>query len=112
MAENPKTPPNPFANPAPKVIFTMSNEAQSAHRTLIMSQAFQDALVPAQMHYVRAMCAMAPQSLDTENYLQAAAMCFARIQGMNDFVSLFCGFAEVPVQPAKSAQDPRNLEGN
>lgn len=92
-------------NPRPKDEFLTSALLVKAHKSLIERADFQNSLRTAQAQYTRMMCALAPANLDTPNQLQASAMCFQRIQGMNDFVSCLLNLAEVPRQPAKVQSD-------
>jgi len=43
--------------------------------------------------------------LDSPNQLQASAMCFQRIQGMNDFIHLMMTLAESPATAATKPDD-------
>ncbi len=92
-------------NPRPKQEFLASAIACKAHKALIERADFQNSLRTAMAQYTRRMCELAPASLDSANQLQASAMCFQRIQGMNDFVNTLLSLAEVPRQPAKVQSD-------
>ena len=101
--------PNPFHNPHPKHLFCTNGPQMEAHRELVQSDAWQKGVVTAQMQMVRDLCTSASTKLADPNYLQAAALAFARIQGMNDFINIFSNLAEIP-QPPAPRRNPDNLE--
>lgn len=100
MATNTVPVPNPFHNPHPKNLFCTSAQNIDEHHALIQSPAWQRAVVTAQMQLVRDLCTGASSKLADPNYLQAAALAFARIQGMHDFVNIISNLAEIPAAPA------------
>jgi len=102
MAEPKKVLP---ANPMPKEEFQVSPGAMKAHRALLELPQFQLAVRVAQAQYCRICCAASPTNLDSPNQLQASAMCFQRIQGMNDFINVLLNLAETPRLPPRRTDD-------
>ncbi len=92
--------PSPFLNPHPKHLFCTDAKQMERHRRLVESEAWQTGFTVAQLQIVRDLCTSASTKLSDPNYLQAAALAFARIQGMNDFINTFSNLAEIPTAPA------------
>ena len=88
-------------NPTPKQEMLSSSNDVKAHRKLIDEPSFRNAIRVAQAEYTRTMCMLAPSSMDSPSQLQASAMCFQRIQGMNDFVSVLLKLGETPKMPTQ-----------
>lgn len=101
--------PSPFVNPHPKHLFCTNAAQMEAHRQLVQSEAWQRGVVAAQMQIVRDLCVGASTKLSEPQYLQASALAFSRIQGMNDFVNTFCNLAEIPPVPTAGKRSD-NLE--
>lgn len=101
--------PNPFTNPWPKQLFCADTLACDAHRKLVQSDAWQLASKVAQSHMTRSILSVGNGKLDEPNHIQAAAMAFERLQGMNDFINIFTGLAEIP-KPMVGQKRSDNLE--
>lgn len=93
-------------NPTPKMVFLSSGVNISEHRKLVDSAAFQRAIEVAQRQYVKALTATAPADLTQPNHVVASGMCFQRIQGMHDFITILTNLSELPSkQQATEAGD-------
>lgn len=103
-----KEPQSLGAHPTPKKAFLLDPKAVKAHRAMIDDDDFRRSITVAQAQYTRVICDLAPISLDSPNQLQASAMCFQRIQGMNDFVTVLMNLGETPKLPERKSTD--NLE--
>jgi len=96
-------------NPYPKHLFCSDSKAQEEHRRLVQSEAWQRGSQVAQAQLTRSILAASSDKLTEPNYVQAAGLAFARLQGMNDFINIFCNLAEIPKAPTpKKSSD--NLE--
>lgn len=81
----------------------------SSHRKMIDSPEFQRAIDVASQHYVKALTATAPGDLQAPNHVVAAGMCFERIQGMHDFITILMNLAETP-KPRTEPEKNDNLD--
>ena len=97
-------------NPTPKQEFLFDAASVKGHSTLIDAPAFQKAIKTALAQYVRVMCNIAPDKMDSPAQLQASAMCFQRIQGANDFVDTLLKLGQQPQSPLPKPND--NLKQN
>lgn len=98
------------ANPAPKTSFLENSIAVAAHAELLKSPAFQNAIQVALLQYSRALHEAAPSNLDGPNYMSAAASCFNRIMGAQEFVNILINLGS-KAEPAKRT-DSMNLKQN
>lgn len=79
------------------------------HHRLIEMSPFQRAIAVTKAEYVRRLHATAPQDLASLSFASASAMCFQRIQGMEDFCLILMNLAEPIPVPSKMVSDI-NLE--
>lgn len=100
------TRPNP--NPTPKQQFLESSNNISSHRKMVDSSEFRRAIDYASRHYVKSLTGIAPPDLTSPNHVIASGMCFQRIQGMHDFITVLINLSETP--PPRSAKQGDNLE--
>jgi hypothetical protein len=91
----------------PKQQFVETKKLAEEHRRMVDSEPFVRAVRAAREQYTRVMCNLAPTSLDTPNQLQASAMCFQRIQGVNDFINILVSLADPP--PKRQIPETDNL---
>ncbi len=89
-------------NPTPKAEFLSDANKVAAHKSLIARDDFRLSLATAQRAYTRALCDIAPGNMAEQNYSQASAAAFNRLQGMSDFCAVLLNLAENPPPPIRS----------
>jgi hypothetical protein len=89
-------------NPSPKQVFMSSGDNISKHRKLLEDPAFERGVFFAKAQYIRRLHEIAPPNLDAPSFATAAAMCFERIQGMEDFIDVLFKLSESTPLPQRS----------
>lgn len=84
-----------------------SNNNIASHKRMIESPEFERAMQFAQLQYMRRLHEIAPDKLDAPGFAGAAAMCFERLQGMEDFIKILNTLADAVQLP-----EPRVLQDN
>lgn len=96
-------------NPSPRTEFLAVKAAVDQHNRLLEMPSFQKAIAVAKAEYTRRLHAIAPDKLDSANFMAASAMCFQRIQGMEDFCDVLMHLGE-PIPVLAKIKDQDNLK--
>lgn len=78
---------------------------------MVDSDVFERAVEYAEMEYTEALCRLAPSSIAASSSEVAAAACFQRIMGMQEFIKTLRNLSETPTIP-KPTVSTDNLKHN